>query len=233
MKKSSLALYGGPPVRKKPFKSHPVLGGEEKKEVLSVLKTGQLSGFIANAGPAFLGGVKVRTLESLVSKYFKVPFAIAMYSATAGLHMALSALGVGPGDEVIVTPYTMSASASAILMQGAVPVFSDIEEDTFCLDPKKLEAKITKRTRAILVVHLFGQPARMDKILAVAKRHSLYVLEDCAQAPASLYKKNLVGTLGDIGVFSLNQHKTITTGEGGFAITKDKKLAVRLQLVRN
>lgn len=233
MKRSDLALYGGKPVRHEPFRPHPVLGAGERKEVLSVLKTGFLSGFIAAAGPAFLGGPQVKRLESLVCRYFRMPHAVAMNSATSALHAALSALGIGPGDEVIVTSYTMSASASAILMQNAVPVFADIDERTFCLDPKEIEGKITPRTRAILVVHLFGQPAAMDEILAVARRHRLAVVEDCAQSPGARYRGKLVGTLGNIGVFSLNQHKTITTGEGGWAVTRDKRLALRMQLVRN
>ncbi len=233
MKRSTLALLGGPPVRKIPFAPHPVMGAEEKKEILSVLKTGLLSGFIANAGPAFLGGPKVRFLESLICRYFKMPYAVTMNSATSALHAALSALGIGPKDEVLVTPYTMSASAAAILMQNALPVFIDIDENTFCIDPKKMEEKIGPRTKAIMAVHLFGQPAPMDEIMKVAKKHDLAVVEDCAQSPGAVYHGRLAGTIGDIGVFSLNQHKTITTGEGGFAMTYDKRLALRLQLVRN
>lgn len=233
MKKSKLALYGGTPVRKKPFKPHPVLDKNERREVLSVLETGLFSGFIANAGPAFLGGPKVRKFEDMAKEHFGVPYAVAVNSATAGLHAALSALGIGPGDEVIVTPYTMSASAAAVLMQNAVPVFADIDPVTFCLDPRSVEKKITARTRAILVVHLFGQAAPMDEIMAIARRRKLVVVEDCAQAPDAEYKGRKVGTIGDIGVFSLNQHKTITTGEGGWAMTRDARLALRMQLVRN
>ncbi len=234
MKRSpSLALFGGKPVRSRPFASHPVLGAEERREVLSVLETGLLSGFIAHAGPSFLGGPKVRAFEALARRHFKMPYAVAVNSATAGLHAALAALGIGPGDEVIVTPYTMSASAAAILMQNAVPVFADVDPGTFCLDPRDVARKITRRTRAILVVHLFGQSAPMNEILALARRHKLAVVEDCAQSPDAAYRGRKVGTLGDIGVFSLNQHKTITTGEGGWALTRDPKLALRMQLVRN
>lgn len=217
----------------KPFASHPVVGSAEKREVLSVLKTGLFSGFVANAGPAFLGGPKVRRFEELACRYFDSPYAVAMNSATSALHAALGACDIGPGDEVIVTPYTMSASAAAILMQNAVPVFADIDERTFCLDPAQIERKISPRTRAILVVHLFGQPAPIDVIMRLAKKHRLKVIEDCAQAPGARYAGRLVGTWGDIGVFSLNQHKTITTGEGGWALARDKKLALRLRLVRN
>lgn len=233
MKKTSLAILGGKPLRTKPFQPHPVIGKEERDQVASVLRTGLLSGFIANAGPAFLGGPKTQLLESEIGRYFKVPYVVAMNSATSALHAALAALEIGPGDEVIVTPYTMSASASAILMQQAIPVFADIDEKTFCLDPKSILKKITSRTRALVVVHLFGQPAPMEEILGIAKQHHLRVVEDCAQSPGARFGGKYVGTLGDIGVFSLNQHKTITTGEGGFAITRDKKLAMRLRLVRN
>ncbi len=233
MKKTSLAILGGRPLRTKPFPRHPVLGKEERGQVASVLKSGLLSGFIANAGPAFLGGPKTQLLENEICRYFKVPYAVAMNSATSALHAALAALGIGPGDEVIVTPYTMSASASVILMQQAIPVFADIDEKTFCLDPKSILKKITPRTRALVVVHLFGQPAPMEEILRIAQQHHLAVIEDCAQSPGARFQEKYVGTLGHIGVFSLNQHKTITTGEGGFAITRDEKLAMRLRLVRN
>lgn len=228
-----LALFGGKKAREKPFMSSAIIGEEERQRVKEVLDSGILSGYVARAGDTFLGGKQVREFESLVVSYFGVKHAVTVNSATAGLHVALGACGVGPGDEVIVTPYTMSASATAIIMQSAVPVFVDIEEDTFCLDPKKIETNITSRTKAIVVVHLFGGPARMNEIMAIAKRHHLFVVEDCAQSPGAIYKGRLVGTIGDVGVFSLNQHKTITCGEGGFTITNDDKLALKMQLIRN
>lgn len=230
---STPALLGGPRTRTRPFPSHPVLGAEEKNEVLKVLKTGQLSGFIAKPGDSFLGGPQVKRLEALFCRRFGAPHAIAMNSATSALHAALWAMGIEPGDEVIVTPYTMSATAAAILMCGALPVFADVEDKTFGLDPAAIERRITRRTKAIVVVHLYGHPARMSEILAIARKYRLKVLEDCAQAPAAEYKGRLAGLLGDAGVFSLNQHKTITTGEGGVAVTRDAKLALRMQLVRN
>src|SRR3989338_671357 len=231
--KSPLALYGGKKIRSKPFAPHPVMGPEEKKQVLSVLKTGKLSGFLASPGDSFLGGPKVKELEAAFRTYFKVEHAVAMNSATANLHGALAALGVGPGDEVLVPPYTMCASASAILMCGAIPVFVDIEPDTFCMDPKKIEARVSPQTKAVVVVHLYGQPADMDPIMAIAKKHKLKVVEDCAQSPKAKYKGRYAGTIGDIGVFSLNQNKTITTGEGGVAVTRNARLALRMQLIRN
>lgn len=228
-----LALFGGKKVRRKPFFSKAIINKEEKKRVLDVLDSGILSGFVAKAGDSFLGGKQVKELESLIRGYFKSKYAVSVNSATAGLHVALGACGIGPGDEVIVPPYTMSASATAILMLNAIPVFADIEEDTFCIDPKSIKKMITPRTKAIVVVHLFGNPANMEEIMKIAKSHGLYVIEDCAQAPGAVYRGKLVGTIGDVGVFSLNQHKTITCGEGGFAITDNEKLSLRMQLIRN
>lgn len=228
-----LAISGGSKVRERPFVSHAIIEEEERKRVNDVLDSGMLSGFIANAGEHFLGGKQVKEFETLAEDYFGTKFAVAVNSATAGLHAALGALGVGPGDEVIVTPYTMSASATAIIMMNAVPVFADIEKETFCLDPQKVKEKITPKTKAIVIVHLFGHAANMDAIMKIAEEHKLSVVEDCAQSPGATYKQKLVGTIGDIGVFSLNQHKTITSGEGGFAITNDEKLGLRMQLIRN
>lgn len=230
---NKLAILGGKKIRKKPFFNRAIIGKEEKERINRVLNSGMLSGFVAKAGEYFLGGRQVKEFESLIKKYFGVKHAVAVNSATAGLHIAMGACGIGPGDEVIVTPYTMSATATAIIMQKAIPVFVDIEEDTFCIDPKKIKEAITSRTKAIVVVHLFGRAASMEDIRKIAKAHNIYVIEDCAQAPGATYKGKLVGTLGDIGVFSLNQHKTITCGEGGFTITNNKDFAVRMQLIRN
>lgn len=228
-----LAILGGKKIRRKPFVSHAIIGKEEERRVNDVLKSGVLSGFVAKAGDSFLGGRQVREFEGLIRKYFDVNFAVSVNSATAALQAAIGACDVGPGDEVIVTPYTMSASATCITMSNAIPVFVDIEEESFCIDPEKIKKAITPRTKAIMVVHLFGHPANMGEIMKIARAHDLYVIEDCAQAPGAVYNRKLVGTIGDIGIFSLNQHKTITCGEGGFAITDNKKLALKMQLIRN
>lgn len=228
-----LAVMGGQKVRKNPFVTTACIGNEEKRRVHDVLNSGVLSGFVAKKGAHFLGGKQVRDFESLIERYFKVPYAIALNSATAGLHAALAACGVGPGDEVIVTPYTMSASATAILMCHAIPVFVDIDEATFCIDPQKIAKAISPRTKAIVVVHLFGNTAAMSEICAIALKRGLLVVEDCAQAPGAKYEGKLVGTFADVGVFSLNQHKTVTSGEGGFCITGNENLALRIQLIRN
>lgn len=231
--KDRLALLGGEPVNKTPFPSSNTIGEEEKKEAIKVLESGVLSGFLGRYGDKFLGGPMVRRLENAFSRYFKIKHAVSMNSATSCLHAAVSALNIGPGDEVIVTPYTMTATAASILMNNAIPVFADIDPDIFSIDPRKIEKLITPRTKAIMVVHLFGHPAKMDEIMDIAKRHNLRVIEDSAQAPAALYKGRFTGTFGDIGIFSLNYHKTIQTGEGGVAVTNDEKIAFKLQLIRN
>jgi len=142
-------------------------------------------------------------------------------------------VGVEPGEEIIVSPYTMSASATAALIFNAVPVFADIENDYFCLDPESVEKRITPRTKAIIVVDIFGQPYNADAINKIAKKRGISVIEDAAQAPGALYKNKFAGTLGDIGVYSLNYHKHIHCGEGGVVVTNNDKLADRVRLIRN
>ncbi|HEX9880286.1 MAG TPA: DegT/DnrJ/EryC1/StrS family aminotransferase [Candidatus Binatia bacterium] len=230
---AQLAMLGGQPVWKGEFPRYVSIGAEEKAAVLEVLDSGILSNFYGSHGPEFYGGPRVQAFEREWAEYFEAPFAVTMNSATSGLYAAVGALEIGPGDEVITTPYTMSATACGILVYNAVPVFADIDADIFALDPASVEAKVTQRTRAIIVTHLFGHPADMDGILAVAKRHNLRVIEDAAQAPGALFRGRRVGTMGDIGVFSLNCHKTIQTGEGGVCVTRDPELAKRLQLIRN
>jgi perosamine synthetase len=156
-----------------------------------------------------------------------------MNSATSALNAAATAAGVGPGDEVICSPYTMSASAVCALVNGAIPVFADIEAETFCLDPDSVERLITPRTKAIVAVDIFGCPADYARLNALAERHGFVVIEDAAQAPGAQRDGKHAGTLGHIGVYSLNYHKTIHCGEGGVAVTDDDKLAERLALVRN
>lgn len=229
-----LSVTGGAKVRHKPFfVGKALIGSEERRRVNEVLDSGILSGFVGKAGDHFLGGKQVKDLEALLKTYFGVPYAIAVNSATAGLHAALAAGGISYGDEVIVPPYTMCASATAVVMANGVPVFADINENNFSIDPKSIRARITPRTRAIVVVHLFGGAADMDEIMTIAREHNLYVVEDCAQAPGAKYKGQFVGTFGDVGVFSLNQHKTITCGEGGFILTLNDALALKMQLIRN
>jgi dTDP-4-amino-4,6-dideoxygalactose transaminase len=227
------AILGGAPLRTRPFMKRRTMGDAERQAVLEVLDSDVLSAFIAGAGKFFLGGEKVRAFERAWAEKFGFAHAVSVNSWTSGLVTAIGAVGIEPGDEVICPPYTMSASATCALFYGGIPVFADIDPDTFCLDPRAVEASVTPRTRAIMVVHLFGRPAAMDEITAIARRHGLRVIEDAAQAPGVFYKGRPVGAIGDVGGFSLNYHKHIHTGEGGMIVTNDDALARRCQLIRN
>lgn len=229
----TLALLGGTPVRGTPLPSYNTIGAEEKAAVMAVLDDGELSGFIAYNGKEFWGGKRVQALEAAFREYFAVKHAVSVNSATSGLHCALAATGIGPGDEVIVPPYTMSASATAVLFTGAVPVFADIDDKTFCIDPAQVEAAITPHTRAIVAVNLFGQPAPLEALRALADRRGLYLIEDNAQAPAATHNGRYSATIGHAGVFSFNRHKTMQSGEGGVVVTNDDTLALKMALVRN
>ncbi len=230
---STLALFGGVPVRKTPFPAYRTIGEEEKRVVMEVLDSGVLSQFLGTWSPDFYGGPRVQKLEKEWAAYFGVKHAVSVNSATSGLYAAVGAAGVGPGDEVIVSPYTMAASATAALVYGAIPVFADIDPEIFCLDPKSIRDRITSRTKAVIAVDIFGHPAEFDEIMAIAREHDLVVIEDTAQAPGATYKGRYAGTLGHMGVFSLNYHKTIHSGEGGVVVTNDDRFAERLQLIRN
>ena len=228
-----LAIHGGPRVRTHLFPDYHTIGSEEQEAVRRVLERGILSGFLGSWDPRFFGGPEVRALEEEWATYFHVSHAIAVNSATSGLIAAVGAVGIGPGDEVIVSPYTMSASATAPLWYGGIPVFADIEPEYFCLDPASVRSRITERTKAIIVVDLFGQPYDADAIRAIARERGITVIEDAAQAPGATYRGQYAGTLGDIGVFSLNCHKHIQSGEGGMVVTNDDRLADRVRLIRN
>ncbi|MCP3776460.1 DegT/DnrJ/EryC1/StrS family aminotransferase [Paenibacillus sp. MZ04-78.2] len=161
-----------------------------------------------------------------------VPYCVPTTSGSMALMLALEALGIGEGDEVIVPSLTWIATATAVLNVNALPVFVDVEEDTFCIDPRLIEAAITPRTRAIIPVHLFGSMANMDEINRIARKYGLFVVEDCAQSHGSLWNHQRAGTLGDIGAFSCQQGKVLTAGEGGVIITKDRRLFELLQQLR-
>jgi dTDP-4-amino-4,6-dideoxygalactose transaminase len=193
----------------------------------------ELSGFYGQWGAQFRGGPRVQAFEAQLQKLFGVPHAVSVNSATSGLMAAMGAIGVGPGDEVIVPPYTMSATAMAPLVYGALPVFADIEDETFGLDPEDVERKITPRTRAILTVNLFGHPSRLHELAALARRYDLALVEDNSQCVFARDGGAFAGTVGQIGVFSLNYHKHLQCGEGGFCLTRDDTFATRLQLIRN
>lgn len=228
-----LAINGGEKSVSHNFSIYNSIGVEEQEAANKVVKSGILSDFLGAPGSNFLGGKYVKKFERSFEEQFKIKHAISVNSWTSGLIAAVGALGIEPGDEVLVTPWTMCASAISILHWNAIPVFVDIEEDTFCMDPKKITEKITERTKAILVVDIFGHSADMDPILAIAKEHNLKVISDCAQSPGARYKGKLAGTLGDIGGYSFNYHKHIHTGEGGMIVTSNDEYAEKCQLIRN
>jgi perosamine synthetase len=229
-----LAIHGGPAAVRRPLQQFTGIGSHERAAVLRFLDAGTpLSGFHGSPRPTFFGGPEVRAFEREWSSKFGVPHAVAVNSATSGLIAAMGAIGIGPGDEVITSPYTMSASAIAPLFYGGIPVFADIESDYFCLDVDAVEQAITPRTRAIVAVNIFGHPSQLTALRALADAKGLYLVEDNAQAVMAEENGRRAGTIGHIGVYSLNIHKHIQTGEGGICVTSDAGLAKRLQLIRN
>ncbi len=228
-----LAIDGGRPLRSAPFPVYQTMGREERDAVNGVLDSGVLSQFLGTWSADFHGGPRVQELERTWAEYFGVRHAISVNSATSGLYAAIGALNLTPGDEIIVSPYTMSASAAGIMLYNAVPVFADIDPATFCLSPASVRRAITPRTRAIMIPDIFGHPADFDAFQLLAREHGLVLIEDAAQAPGAKYRGRWAGTLGHMGVFSLNYHKTIHSGEGGVIVTDSDDLADRLRLIRN
>ena len=209
----------------------PLIGEEEKRAVLAVLESGQLA-----QGPV------VRRFEEAFARFIGVREAVALSSGTAALLVALQAHGIGPGDEVITTPFTFAATANAVLLAGARPVFVDVREEDFNIDPRLIEDRITPRTRALLPVHLYGHPADLAAIGEVAARHGLAVIEDAAQAVGASFQGRPVGSssagggsahVGGTGCFSFYATKNMTTGEGGMITTEDAALAERARLLRD
>lgn len=228
-----LALHGGLPAISLPLPPDSTIGDTELGAVRRVFQRGALSGFYGSWGEEFLGGVEVKHFEKAWGEKFDVPHVVSVNSATSGLYAAMGALGISPGDEVIVPPFTMSATVMAPLIYGGIPVFVDIEPETFCLDVEKVVAAITERTRAIIAVNLFGHPAQLYELSSLARSRGIALVEDNAQGPLASESGMYAGTVGDIGIFSLNYHKHIHTGEGGMCVTRDPELALRLQAIRN
>lgn len=184
-------------------------------------------------GGAFINGPNVKALEGEVAAYLGAGHGVALNSGTDALHLALRALDIGPGDEVITTPFTFVATTEAIGIVGAKPVFVDIDPATYNMDPSLIEAAITPRTKAILPIHLYGCPAPMDAIMAIARKHNLYVVEDCAQAIGATIGGKFVGTIGDFGAFSFFPSKNLGAyGDGGMLLTNDSELADRARSLR-
>ncbi len=202
--------------------SEPDITESEIEEVVAVLR-----------GPRLSLGPKMEEFEDSVRRYVGQDFGIAVSSGTAGLHLCVRALGIGPGDEVIVPSFTFVAAANAVRYEGAIPVFVDIESQYLNIDPTRIEAAISPRTRAIIVVHTFGCPADMRAILDIAKRHHLRIIEDACEALGAMYGGRHVGCFGDAAVFAFYPNKQITTGEGGLVVTNDPYLAREIRAMRN
>ena len=232
-KDSLLAIIGGSPLISEEFPPYRIIGEEEVEAANRVLRSGVLSAFIGAPGPGFFGGPEVQSLEREAAERFGVSHVVAVNSWTSGLVAAVGAIGIAPGDEVIVTPWTMVATATAILHWNGIPVFADIDPQTFNIDPTAVEAAITPRTRAILCADIFGQSADIPALRKIADHYSLRLITDTAQAPGALLANRFAGTTADIGGFSLNYHKHIHCGEGGLLVTNDDNLAERLKLIRN
>lgn len=201
----------------------PVLAGNELAYVTDCIKSGWISS----------QGSYVQKFEKMFSVLMSGRESVAVCNGTVALHLALLSLGVGPGDEVIVPDLTFAATINSVLHAGATPVIVDVEPGTWAISPEGIEAAITSKTKAVLVVHLYGHPADMDKVMAVARRHGLFVVEDCAEAIGARYRGVPVGTIGDAGCFSFFGNKTVTTGEGGMVVLKQPAHAERARLLRD
>tara|TARA_B100001093_G_scaffold384643_1_gene370351 strand:- start:4923 stop:6161 length:1239 start_codon:yes stop_codon:yes gene_type:complete len=225
-------------MRKKNYKSfirRNSIGIEEQRSSQKVMQKGILSDYLASNKEKFNGGYNVLKFERRIKNFFKVKHAFTFNSWTSGLVASIGAIDLEAGDEVITSTFTMSATVFAIIQWQGVPVFADIDKKTFCLDPKDVEKKITKKTKAILLVDINGHPSDIDPFLKLSKKYKVKIIVDAAQSIGAKYlKKNkFAGTLGDIGGFSLNVHKHINTGEGGIVVTNNNDLANKISLLRN
>jgi perosamine synthetase len=203
--------------------SEPVIGREELKNVVNAVKSGWISS----------KGEYIDIFESEIAKLCNTKHAVSVMNGTAALHLALASLGIKKGDEVIVPAFTMIATTNAVVYTGATPVFIDSDTETWNIDIKKIEENITEKTKAIIPVHIFGQPCDMDPITEMAKKHNIFVIEDAAEAHGSRYKGRTVGSIGDIGCFSFYANKLITTGEGGAITTNNDAIADKARCLRN
>ncbi|MFD0867615.1 DegT/DnrJ/EryC1/StrS family aminotransferase [Paenibacillus residui] len=211
-----LAIDGGTPVRTKPFAEWPIYGELEQQLLLEVLHSGKWGG---------TGRIKLPELEEKFAAYHDAKHAVTVVNGTVAITVALQAAGVQPGDEVIMPPYTFIATASSALMFGAIPVFVDVDPETLLLDPDKVEAAITDKTKAIIAVHIAGAPANMTRLKEIAHKHRLKLIEDAAQAVGARWENVGVGAIGDLGTFSFQSSKNINSGEGGIILTNSEELA--------
>jgi len=205
----------------------PQIDDEEKQEILKVLDEGILT------SASNFGGKKVQDFERLLADFLHVKHAIAVNSGTAALHASILAAGIKESDEILIPSFTFVATANSVACTGSKPVFVDIEKDTYTMDPLDLENKITKKTRAIIPVHLYGHPAKMDEIKEIANKHSIVVIEDACQSLGSTYDGKQTGTLGQMGCFSMYASKVLTSGEGGAITTDSDEFAEKLRMIRN
>jgi len=219
-----LAINGGDPVRTEPFPEWPIYDEREVEALTEVLHSGKWGS---------TAGDKVREFEREFAAFAGAEYAICLTSGTSALEAALWAIGVEPGDEVIVPPYTFIATASSVVMVGGIPVFVDIEPGTYNMDPSKIEDAITDRTKAIVPVHIGGRPADMDAIMEIADKHDLVVIEDACQAHGAEWRDQRVGTVGHAGAFSFQSSKNVNAGEGGILVTNDNEIWQRAYSVVN
>ncbi len=207
-----LALFGGTPVRTKPFPNWPTVTDELKKQVINTMETDSLG----------VGSNIIKQFEEKYAEFHDAKYCLSTSSGTTAIWVCLKAAGVKAGDEVIIPPYTFIATGSSILMANAIPVFVDVDPETFNMDPAKLEAAITDKTKVIMPVHIAGNPVDMDAILQIAKKHNIKVIEDAAQAHGAEWDGKKVGALGLGGIFSFQTSKNLSAGEGGAIVSNDK-----------
>jgi len=220
---AKLALNGGQPIRSQPFPKWPIFDEKELESLKNVLESGLWG----------IGGSRKKEFEEKFAFYQNAKYGVAVTSGTVGLEISLRALGVGCGDEVIVPPYTFMATVTAVFYVNAIPIFADVDNETYTLDPKSVESVISERTKAILPVHIGGRPADIDALLSLAQKYDLGLLEDACQAWGSEWKGRRVGAIGDMGAFSFQSSKNITSGEGGMMVTNEEDLYLKAWSLHN
>lgn len=220
---SQLAINGGKKIRETGWPVWPIIGDCETEKILEVVKSGVWS----------YNGPQEKKFSQEFAEYIGTEHAICVANGTVSLQIALEALGIGYGDEVIVPGLTWQATAAVCVDVNAVPILVDVEEESWCIDPQKVEEAISERTKAIIVVHLYGSNPKMDEIMALVKKHNLYLIEDCAHQHGTILNGKRVGSLGDVGSFSFQQSKVLTSGEGGAVTTNSRELAEKMDALRN